>query len=269
MKQFIFFFLCASVIISVNAQTIPVFPAKPNNKTPAKKNEINSKNSTKTFILPEMIVVEGGSFNMGSADGASDEKPIHMVEVKRFSISKYEITQSQWQAIMGSNPSEFAGCITCPVENVSWNDIQDFLKELHAQTGRHYRLPTESEWEFAARGGLRSKGFTYAGSFGVSNVAWHSENSGNQTHPAGQKKPNEIGICDMSGNVWEWCEDWYLVYGTSQLNQESSTLGRLRVIRGGSWGGASSDCRIPNRANQDPAKRSNDTGFRIVADLYN
>ncbi|WP_282776075.1 formylglycine-generating enzyme family protein, partial [Phaeodactylibacter xiamenensis] len=161
-----------------------------------------------------MVRVEGGRFKMGcTAEQGSDcwsrEKPAHRVELSSFSIGKYEVTQAQWEAVMGSNPSGFSSCGSCPVENVSWNDVQDFIVKLNRMTGGNYRLPTEAEWEYAARGGNRSRGHKYSGSDNLGSVGWYRDNSDKKTHPVGKKTPNELGLYDMSGNVWEWCSDWY------------------------------------------------------------
>ncbi len=216
----------------------------------------------------EMVHVEGGTFTMGSNDGESDEKPPHQVTLSSFSIGKYEVTQADWRDIMGSDPPglRFKGCDQCPVENISWNDIQDFLKKLNAQKGgKKYRLPTEAEWEFAARGGNKSGGFEYAGSKSLGEVAWYGSNSDSKTHPVGQKKANELGLFDMSGNVYEWCADWYDSYSSgSQTNPTGAGTGASRVDCGGSWNGYAENCRAANRYFNSPDYRDSGLGFRLA-----
>lgn len=185
----------------------------------------------------EMVFIPGGTFRMGDTfgEGNSNEKPVHTVTVSDFYIGKYEVTQKQWQEIMGSNPSYFKGD-NLPVEWVSWNDVQEFIRRLNARTGGNYRLPTEAEWEYAARGGNKSRGYKYSGSNEVDAVAWYDGNSNSRTHPVGTKQPNELGLYDMSGNVWEWCQDYYGNYsGESQINPKGPSSGQYRVLRGGSW----------------------------------
>ncbi|MBQ3247459.1 MAG: SUMF1/EgtB/PvdO family nonheme iron enzyme, partial [Alistipes sp.] len=179
--------------------------------------------ATANFDGFEMVFVKGGTFTMGAtaeqgSDADSDEKPAHSVTVSNFYIGKYEVTQAQWEAVMGKNPSRFKGD-NLPVERVSWNDIQKFIEKLNAKTGKRYRLPTEAEWEYAARGGNQSKGYKYSGSNDIGSVAWYTDNSSSPTHPVGQKQPNELGLYDMSGNVYEWCSDWHGSYSSgSQTN---------------------------------------------------
>ncbi|MFN4257335.1 MAG: SUMF1/EgtB/PvdO family nonheme iron enzyme, partial [Saprospiraceae bacterium] len=206
-----------------------------NRKTPA------ATPPTKPDTRPEdpmgCIFVQGGTFQMGCTnepqDCDDDEKPVHSVTLADFYIGKYEVTQKQWRDIMGSNPSYFKNCDNCPVENVSWDDVQEFLKKLNAKyPGKNYRLPTEAEWEYAARGGQQSKGHQYAGSDNLGLVAWYNGNSGNKTHPVGERKANELGLYDMSGNVWEWCWDLY----------DPEVYGSYRIFRGGSWAESERGC---------------------------
>lgn len=194
-----------------------------------------------TFL--DMLPIPAGTFLMG-CDSLTrefrcfeDEKPAHRVSLSAYQIGKYEVTQADWRDIMGSNPSFHKDCDDCPVENVSWSDVQDFLKKLNARyPGKNYRLPTEAEWEYAARGGAKSGGYSFAGSNNLSTIAWYRVNSGDKTHPVGNKLPNELGLFDMSGNVWEWCSDRYGNYRADlQTNPRGSTQGQSRVGRGGAW----------------------------------
>jgi formylglycine-generating enzyme required for sulfatase activity len=218
----------------------------------------------------EMVFIAGGTYTMGctneqGSDCENDEKPVHSVTVDDFYMGKYEVTQAQWEAVMGSNPSNFSGCDNCPVEQVSWDDILDFLEKLNQKTGKIYRLPTEAEWEFAARGGNSSRGYKYSGSNNVSSVGWYDENSGSKTHSVGQKASNELGIYDMSGNVWEWCSDWYGDYSSgNQTNPKGPTSGYSRVIRGGGWDYIARDCRSANRGIFTPGSGGYYLGFRLV-----
>lgn len=213
-----------------------------------------------SFNYP-VTYVQGGTFRMGSNHGEDDEKPEHSVSVGSFYIGKFEVTQKRWVEIMGTNPSSYKGCDNCPVENVSWNDVQEFISKLNKKTGKTYRLPTEVEWEYAAKGGNKSKGYEYCGSNNVDEVAWHADNSSRKTHPIGQKKANELGIYDMSGNVWEWCSNLFKVYPRSNvvIDQKTDTW---RVFRGGSWYHDSSYCRLTFRAYNN--EHDNFNGFRLV-----
>ena len=203
-------------------------------------------------LINNMVRVEGGTFTMGAtseqgSDAYSEEKPAHQVTLSSFSIGKYEVTQEEWQAVMGTNPSKFKGNRR-PVELVNWEDCQAFISKLNALTGKRFRLPTEAEWEYAARGGNQSRGYKYAGSNDVGSVAWYDDNSGNKTHPVGQKLPNELGLYDMSGNVYEWCQDRYGGYSSSsQTNPTGASSGSSRVFRGGSWYFNARDCRSSYR----------------------
>ncbi|MEZ4888810.1 MAG: SUMF1/EgtB/PvdO family nonheme iron enzyme [Chitinophagales bacterium] len=220
-------------------------------------------------LINNMVTVSGGTFQMGSNDGQDDEKPVHPVTLSTFQMGKYEVTQAQWEAVMGSNPSQkSAGCDNCPVESVSWNDAQDFIKKLNQLTGKRFRLPTEAEWEFAARGGTKSRNYTYSGSNSIDEVAWYGDNSGSKTHPVGGKKANELGLYDMSGNVWEWCNDWYdeNYYSSSpSSNPKGPATGGVRVLRGGSWNNKPLNCRSADRFWFNPEFRINyGVGFRCA-----
>jgi len=243
----------------------------------------------------QMIYVEGGTFTMGSTpeqgdDAHETEKPAHKVTVDDYYIGETVVTQALWKAVMGDNPSDIKGDDNCPVECVSWNDVtQKFIPKLNCLTGRSFRLPTEAEWEFAARGGNKSKGYKYSGSDDINEVAWYWKNSGdrilkgtdydrdwkkirnnnNKTHPVKSKKPNELGLYDMSGNVWEWCKDEYGDYsGDPQVNpridSEDQGGGRLRVCRGGGWGYDAKRCRVADRLYDARDRRGNYLGFRLV-----
>ncbi len=212
-----------------------------------------------------MVFVKGGTFQMGSNNSDKNE-PVHTVSVSDFYIGKYEVTQKQWQDIMGTNPSGLKGD-NLPVERVSWNDIQEFLEKLNQKTGKNYRLPTEAEWEYAARGGSAGSPTTYAGSNTIDDVAWHDGNSKNKTHPVGQKQANELDIYDMAGNIREWCSDWYgsSYYSSSPVNNpQGPSSGSSRVFRGGSWSYDDSRCRVVFRNGYNPDVRSISIGFRLA-----
>ena len=217
----------------------------------------------------EMVRVEGGTFTMGATseqgvDAWKDEKPSHQVTLSSYMIGKTEVTQALWQAVMGSNPSYFKGS-NLPVEQVSWEDCQTFIRKLNAITGKNFRLPTEAEWEFAARGGNKSRGFKYSGSNTIDDVAWYDDNSADKTHPVATKAPNELGIYDMTGNVWEWCSDRYGSYSSSsQYNPTGPNSGSDRVYRGGCWDYGAWSCRVSNRINRDPTDPSSFLGLRLA-----
>ena len=216
-----------------------------------------------------MIAVEGGTFTMGATDeqrgdAFDDEVPTHKVTLAGYLIGQTEVTQELWQAVMGSNPCEFKGN-NLPVECVSWYDCQKFIEKLNSLTGEKFRLPTEAEWEFAARGGNKSKGYKYSGSNDIEMVAWHKGNSSDRTHQVAGKQPNELGIYDMTGNVWEWCSDWYGDYGSvSQTNPTGSETGTDRIYRGGSWLSKMEACRVSHRNSYFPASKSKILGLRLA-----
>jgi formylglycine-generating enzyme required for sulfatase activity len=192
------------------------------------------------------------------------ELPQHQVTLKSYRIAKYPVTQKQWVSLMGSNPSYFQGD-DFPVEMVSWLDVQDFIKQLNDVTGRNYRLATDAEWEYAARGGKKSQGYKYSGSNNVDDVAWYDGNSGFTPHAVGTKAPNELGIYDMSGNVMEWCNNWYAEYtDVAQTDPQGPATGLHRVIRNGSWATQAQECRVSFRNRTDPESRHFLIGFRIV-----
>ena len=227
--------------------------------------------NVKTFhtngVSFEMVEVRGGTFRMGgTSEQVSDMgwlDPVHSITLSGYYIGKTEVTQALWKAVMGSNPSITKGD-NLPVECVSWNDCQEFVRELNALTGQNFRLPTEAEWEFACRGGNNSRGYKYSGSNYIDNVAWYWDNSGEDTHPVATKLPNELGIYDMSGNVWEWCSDWYGDYSSgAQTNPKGPYKGTKRVDRGGSFWDAEYDCRSSNRDYNYPFHCFNRVGLRL------
>lgn len=217
-------------------------------------------------IAAQMVHIPGGDFTMGCKardnNCQTDEKPTTLVSLNNFMINRYEVTQRQFITILGSNPSYHLNCPECPVEEVSWDDAQRFISKLNELTGKSYRLPTEAEWEFAAAGG---KDFVYAGGDVIKELAWYAENSSNETHPVGQNAPNSFGLYDMSGNVWEWCSDWYSPYqGTHVNNPQGPTTGSYRVIRGGSWNNSAKSCRVSTRFNNSQSNRFFNLGFRLA-----
>jgi formylglycine-generating enzyme required for sulfatase activity len=213
----------------------------------------------------EMVYIPPGSFIMGSTNGDPDEKPTHQVTISQpFYMGKYEVTQAQWLEVMGNNPSTFKNCTACPVEHVSWDDVQSFINRLNeTNDGLRYRLPTEAEWEYSCRAGTTGD---YAGN--LSEIAWYRKNSGSRTHAVGEKQPNAWGLADMHGNVWEWCQDWYheTYYGAPSDGSAWLSGGdqKYRVLRGGSWSFAASYLRSAVRIPVTPNTRD-DFGFRLVA----
>jgi formylglycine-generating enzyme required for sulfatase activity len=213
---------------------------------------------------PAMVAIPAGSFMMGSTEG-SDEQPVHRISLPAFEMAQTEVTQAQWQAVMGGNPSKFKGCESCPVENVSWDDIQGYLTKLNAQTGKQYRLPSEAEWEYACRAG---GAHTYCGSNHLGDVAWFDGNSGNKTHPVGQKQANAFGLYDMSGNVWEWVADcWNSSYAGAPSDGSAQTRGECgrRVLRGASWNGSPGLARAAYRDWDSTGLRIVGLGFRLAS----
>ncbi|MDG4583868.1 MAG: SUMF1/EgtB/PvdO family nonheme iron enzyme [Candidatus Competibacter sp.] len=215
---------------------------------------------------PELVSISGGCFQMGSPmnepERGSNAKQ-HQVCVENFAIGKTEVTQGQWQAVMGSNPSSFENCADCPVEHVSWNDVRNYLDKLNQRTGQRYRLPTEAEWEYACRGGR--EGQRYCGGDDIDRLAWHGDNSGAKTHPVGRKAANGFGLYDMSGNVWEWtCSAYDQDYGgAEQRCAEKGTTGPL-AVRGGAWYNVPDRVRSATRRGDVPTDRNDGLGFRLA-----
>ncbi len=258
------------------SQTQPVSSTASLSTSSTSLNAVGSSTSGSVITIPvkngisiEMVKVEAGSFNMGATPEMENpydsEKPVHRVTLtNNYYIGKYEVTQALWQAVMGSNPSYFKGD-DLPVEKVSWDDCQDFISKLNAMTGKRFRLPSEAEWEYAARGGKKSRGYQYSGSNTLGDVAWYYGNSGPKTHAVGTKQPNELGIYDMTGNVSEWCQDRYGDYsGVPQTNPTGSVDGKFRVNRGGSWMFFARFCRSSFHSSNSSDDREEYLGLRLV-----
>jgi len=219
----------------------------------------------------DMVSLKGGCFTMGDMYGVgrNDEKPLHEVCLNDFSIGKYEVTQAQWTEVMGSNPSSFKNCgPECPVENISWSDTQAFIKKLNELTKKNYRLPTEAEWEYAARDGGKNKMWSgTSDGTAIGDFAWFEGNSEARTHAVGERKPNDLGIYDMTGNVWEWCGDLYSesYYKNSPgKNPGGVDRGVERVTRGGSFASSDWNLRSSARGTVNPKRKNNGLGFRLV-----
>ncbi len=216
-----------------------------------------------------MIRVEGGTFTMGATpeqeSEACDEKPIHQVTLSDYYISQTEVTQALWQAVMGSNPSYYKGN-NLPVHTISWDDCQTFIRKLSSLTGLRFTLPTEAQCEYAARGGKKSNRYKYAGSNSIGQVAWYEDNSNSKPHTVATKQPNELGLYDMSGNVWEWCKDWHAwsYSSAAQTNPIGVSSGVLRVHRGGGSNCVAKSCQISYRGKNDPWYKGKFYGLRLV-----
>ena len=258
------------------AQPQPVSSMASSSTSGASSNMVGSSTSGSVITIPvkdgisiEMVKVEAGSFNMGATpemqNPDEDEKPVHRVTLtNNYYIGKYEVTQALWKTVMGNKSSRFKGD-NLPVEKVSWNNCQKFISKLNKLTGKSFCLPTEAEWEFAARGGKKSRGYQYSGSNTLGDVAWYEGNSGSKTHAVGTKQPNELGIYDMTGNVYEWCQDWYGSYSSSpQTNPIGAVSGSCRVYRGGCWVSSARNCRTSYRGRRTPDFRYGFLGLRLV-----
>ena len=245
----------------------------PMGSTAALPNVTLSFFDNKTFTVKgvtfTMVAVEGGTFMMGAtseqgSDAYDDEKPVHQVTLSSYYIGQTEVTQALWKAVMGNNPSKFEGD-NKPVNNVNWDDCQDFVIKLNQLTGKRFRLPTEAEWEYACRGGKKSRGYKYSGSNTIDDVAWYDDNSSWETHPVATKSPNELGIYDMTGNVLEWCQDWWDIYSSAaQTNPTGASSGTYRVDRGGCWYWSAKFCRSSIRESSPYFRRSDILGLRLA-----
>ena len=220
---------------------------------------------------PEMILVEGGTFTMGSYSGDDDEQPTHRVTLNSFQIGKYPVTVGQYKAFVEATGRSMPDAPSWgwqdkhPMVNVNYNDAVAYCNWLGEKYGGDWRLPTEAQWEYAARGGQNSRGYTYAGGNDLWDAGWYEDNAGGQTQSVGRKKANELGIHDMSGNVWEWCADWKGKYSSSSsTNPRGPSSGSIRVLRGGSWAYPASSCRVANRFSYAPSGRYTFSGFRVV-----
>lgn len=242
---------------------------------------VGDKTFTVGGVSFTMKSVTGGTFTMGAtseqgSDAYDNEKPTHSVTLSDYYIGETEVTQALWQAVMGTTvtqqrdkantswPLRGVGS-NYPMYYISWDDCQEFIRKLNSMTGQKFRLPTETEWEYAARGGNKSKGYKYSGSNNIESVAWYTNNSSSSTHDVKTKQPNELGIYDMNGNVWEWCNDWYGNYNTNtQTNPTGPSTGSFRVFRGGSWFDDAWYCRVSNRDCNAPDLRNFILGLRLA-----
>lgn len=264
--------LIRSLIVTITILTASIAVADPtNNAVSVIKKDAVSTTERSTYITStnpvtgmEFVFVPGGCFKMGSLKGNSNEKPVHEVCVSSFFIGKYEITQGQWRRVMGNNPSRFNSCgDDCPVEQVGWNDAQEFISRLNDITGKKYYLPTEAEWEYACKSGGRDE--AYCGGDDIADLAWYDRNIAGKTHPVGQKKPNGLGIYDMSGNVWEWVQDWSGDYlNMPQQDPAGAESSSSRIRRGGSWHYGTNQSRAAWRSSGYPDDSAFDIGFRIM-----
>jgi|APTNR8051073442_1049403.scaffolds.fasta_scaffold00319_17 sulfatase modifying factor 1 len=265
-KSFLTFIWCwliiATVPISAQIRTAPTPEAR-----------LQSRGQILAAIADSMVFIQGGTFIMGCLKKRDKNctkyaKPSHSVTIDDFHLSRTEVTQAQWRVIMGNDPPKlkFKNCDNCPVEGVDFYEVDDFIRKLNGLTGKKYRLPTEAEWEYAARGGSKSKGYGYAGSHDLEEVAWYSGNSGGRTQPVAQKKKNELGLYDMSGNVLEWCRDyWHYLYSSEdQKNPTGPKKGDYRVLRSGSWAYGSKVCAVAFRSSYLPRSCAFDLGFRLA-----
>jgi formylglycine-generating enzyme required for sulfatase activity len=217
----------------------------------------------------ELVYLPRGCFQMGSATGERHERPVHEVCVESFELGKFEITQAQWRSVMGGNPSRFTACgDNCPVERVSWSEVQEFIARLNAQKRGVFRLPTEAEWEYACRSGGKAEDYAGGGIADLDELAWYSKgDAGNTTHLVGAKKPNALGLHDMSGNVWEWVQDRFTSPYGAKPGDPDARIEDKRVLRGGSWDAKANDVRCAIRNRQDADRRDPRLGFRVAREI--
>ena len=247
----------------------PVTPSSTKRQT-AQPAASPAKQQAVAQLIGNMVHVQGGTFTMGRTSNKAywcddSDQPAHQVTVGSFYICKYEVTQKLWKAFMGSNPS-WTKADNMPVEWVNWVTAQKFIRKLNAFSGKKFRLPTEAEWEYAARGGNRSHNYLYSGSDDINAVAWWQDNSGDKLHPVGTKRPNELGLYDMTGNVYEWCSDWQAPYTSgAQTNPKGPQTGSWRVMRGGNQSSSDSECGVMTRSQCLP-DIATCCGLRLVCD---
>lgn len=287
MKKIIFTLLALVGTMSMNAQVMKIMKGETVVATYTAEQADNvvfydgkGKTFTANGVSFTMMPVEGGEFTMGATSeqqtgyGDDDnELPTHRVTLSSYMIGETEVTQELWEAVMGYKPtsggdqwsSKYGLGAQYPAYCISWNDVQEFITKLNSITGETFRMPTEAEWEYAARGGNKSKGYMYSGSNTIGDVAWYGSNSGRKTHAVKTKSPNELGLYDMSGNVWEWCSDWYGSYSSNaQTDPTGPSTGSDRVGRGSSWINNATCCRVAVRSHNTPSDRGSLIGFRLA-----
>lgn len=255
------------LLFALALQIATAFPVKAS--TSAESLAATSEAPKKTVPDIELVSIKGGCFNMGSEKGDSDEVPVHQVCVGDFSLGKYEVTQEQYSMIMESNPSMYKQCGSdCPVDNVSWDNAQEFIKKLNEKSGKNYRLPTEAEWEYAARSaGSKDVWAGTSEEADLEKYAWFNRNSNQSPQKVGQKEANALGLFDMTGNVWEWCQDWYdAVHYKDSIkdNPVGPAKGESRVVRGGAWSEDARGARNAKRDSSSPAHGNDNNGLRLV-----
>lgn len=286
-RLFAVVFFVGLMVTGVMAQNsniaVPRKPSKPANNRPANNSQSNTRTFTVNGVSFKMVKVAGGSFLMGCTseqyDCDEDENNVRRVTLDEYYIATTEVTQALWEAVMGTNIYQqrnkhyndvswariYGEGDDYPICYVSWEEALEFCRRLSDETGMTFTLPTEAQWEYAARGGKNNSNTVFSGNNMIDIVCWYSANSNNETHPVGQKRPNALGLYDMSGNVWEWCKDWYSSYTSYDTNNPTGpSSGSFRVNRGGSWDDNASFCRVANRISSLPGERFYGTGFRVV-----